>query len=84
MTDTLQFDAEVVKVQTLVDDGIRLTLDLPETAITEAAVLMELKRQGIAIRVTVEKATCKAGENRDNGEVSKRAKRQSKRTPAKE
>ena len=53
--DTLQFDAEVVKVQTLVDNGIRLTLDLPETAITEAAVLMELKRQGVAIRVTVEK-----------------------------
>lgn len=51
--DTLQFDAEVVKVQTLVDNGIRLTLDLPETAITEAAVLMELKRKGIALKVTV-------------------------------
>lgn len=55
--DTLQFDAEVVKVQTLVDNGIRLTLDLPETAITEAAMLMALKRSGVAIRVTVEKAT---------------------------
>ena len=31
---------------------------------------MELKRQGIAIRVTVA-GTCKTGENRDNGEVSK-------------
>ena len=49
--DTLQFDAEVVKVQTLVDNGIRLTLDLPETA-TEAAVLMELKHKGIALKVT--------------------------------
>ena len=53
MNDTLQFDAEVIKVQTMADNGIRLTLDLPEQAITEAAVLMALKRQGVALRVTV-------------------------------
>ena len=41
--------AEVVKVQTLVDNGIRLTIDLPETAIYQAAALMELKREGVAI-----------------------------------
>jgi len=54
--DALVFDATVAKVQTLVDNGIRLTLDLPEQAIEAAAVLMALKRQGSALRVTVEKA----------------------------
>lgn len=52
--DALTFDATVAKVQTLVDNGIRLTLDLPEQAIEAAAVLMALKRQGSALRVTVE------------------------------
>lgn len=57
MTDTLTFDAEVVKVQTLVDNGIRLTLDLPESAIIEAAQLMTFKRDGAPITVTVEQTT---------------------------
>ena len=52
--DVLTFDATVAKVQTLVDNGIRLTLDLPEQAIEAAAVLMALKRQGSALKVTVE------------------------------
>ena len=52
--DALTFDATVAKVQTLVDNGIRITLDLPEQAIEAAAVLMALKRQGSALRVTVE------------------------------
>ncbi len=51
--DALTFDATVAKVQTLVDNGIRLTLDLPEQAIEAAAVLMALKRQGSALKVTV-------------------------------
>lgn len=53
-SDALTFDATVAKVQTLVDNGIRLTLDLPEQAIEAAAVLMALKRQGSALRVMVE------------------------------
>ena len=47
------FDAVVAKVQTLVDNGIRVTLDLPETAIEAAAVLMGVKRNGMAIKVSV-------------------------------
>jgi hypothetical protein len=43
------FSAAVYKLQTLVDGGIRLTLDLPETAIPEMAMLAEVKRQGIAL-----------------------------------
>ena len=52
--DALTFDATVAKVQTLVDNGIRLTLDLPEQAIEAAAVLMALKRQGSALKVSVQ------------------------------
>jgi hypothetical protein len=39
----------VYKVQTLLDGGIRITLDLPETAIPQAAMLMECKREGIPL-----------------------------------
>ena len=55
--DALTFDATVAKVQTLVDNGIRVTLDLPEQAIEAAAVLMAIKRNGQAIKVAVTIAT---------------------------
>lgn len=45
----IEFIAAVQKVQTLVDGGIRLTLDLPEQAIPQAAMLMECKREGIPL-----------------------------------
>lgn len=48
----IQFTGQVYKVQTLVDQGIRLTLDLPETAIPQAAMLMECKRDGIPLIFT--------------------------------
>ena len=48
-----EFDAQVYKVQTLVDGGLRLTLDLPEDAIAQCAALMECKRLEIALRVAV-------------------------------
>lgn len=47
------FDATVYKVQTLADMGIRITLDLPETAIPQAAMLMETKRVGIPLKVEI-------------------------------
>jgi len=47
----ITFIAEVVKVATLADGGIRLTLDLSEQDIPQAAMLMECKRQGIALSV---------------------------------
>jgi len=43
----------VYKVQTLADMGIRITLDLPETAIPQAAMLMEAKRAGIPLKAVV-------------------------------
>lgn len=46
----IRFVASVYKVQTLASDhGIRLTLDLPETAIPQAAMLMDCQREGIAL-----------------------------------
>lgn len=52
--DDLRFDAIVARVQTLADNGIRVTLDLPEQAVVQAAQLMELKRIGVSLKVTVE------------------------------
>jgi hypothetical protein len=43
------FHAAVYKVQTLVDGGIRVTLDLPETEIAQAAIFMECQRLGIPL-----------------------------------
>ena len=50
------FTGEVNKVATLADGGIRVTLDLPETAIAQAAMLMQCKVDGIALEF-VAKAT---------------------------
>jgi hypothetical protein len=46
----IEFTAIVYKVQTLVDSGLRLTLDLSETDIPQAAMMMECKREGIPLK----------------------------------
>ena len=57
MDAKIEFIAEVYKVQTLAtDSGVRITLDLPETAIPQMAMLAEAKRQGIVLKVTAEAA----------------------------
>jgi hypothetical protein len=43
---TITFSAQIAKVQTLADGGIRVTLDLPETAIETATQLMQVKVMG--------------------------------------
>lgn len=53
------FAAIVARVQTLADNGLRVTLDLPEQAVVEAAQLMELKRIGAVLKVTVEPGLAK-------------------------
>jgi len=79
--DALRFDAAMAKVQTLVDNGLRVTLDLPEQAIDAAAVLMAIKRQGLAIKVTVKIDDCKAI---GNNAISEGPKRKSQWTPRQE
>jgi hypothetical protein len=49
---SVTFHATVYKVQTLADQGIRLTLDLSEDAIEQAALLMACKRDGVVLTVT--------------------------------
>lgn len=51
--NVIKFSASVEKVQTLVDGGIRVTLDLPEDAIKQAAMLMECKREMIPLAVEI-------------------------------
>ena len=51
----IKFVAVVAKVQTMMDNGIRVILDLPETAIKQAAELMECKRDEIALKVRIER-----------------------------
>ena len=51
MADPIEFVAEVYKVATLVDNGLRITLNLPEQAIMQAAELMACKREGVALKV---------------------------------
>ena len=48
------FPATVYKVQTLIDGGIRVTLDLPDTEIPQMAMLAECKRDGIPLTFTAQ------------------------------
>lgn len=48
----ITFTAAVFKVQNLIDGGIRVTLDLPEDAIPQAAMLLETRREGIPLMFT--------------------------------
>lgn len=45
----IKFPAEVNQVRTMVDGGLRVVLDLPETAIPQAAMLMQCKVDGIPL-----------------------------------
>ena len=63
----IRFRAGVYKVQTLIDGGLRVTLDLPETAICEATKLMECKRGGAVLEVAAVPIT----ESGWGGEVSR-------------
>ena len=49
MDAVIRFTAAVYKVQTLVDGGIRLTLDMDENAIPQMAMLAEAKKSGIPL-----------------------------------
>jgi len=51
--NVIRFPAIVASVKTLVDGGLRITLDLPEDAISQAAALMACKREGIPLKVEV-------------------------------
>lgn len=52
----IEFSASVYKVQTLTDNGIRVTLDLPEYAIPQMAMLAECQREGIVLKFEASEA----------------------------
>lgn len=69
MTET-KFWAIVYKVQTLAgDNGIRVTLDLPETAIVQMAELAAYKINEVVLDVTCEP---KQEDERDNPDKSRK------------
>lgn len=47
----IKFPAQVIKVQSMADGALRITLDLPEQLTNIAALLMESKRQGGLLEV---------------------------------
>ena len=52
--DAIEFMAQVARITTLADGGIRVTFDLPEDAVMQAAELMTCKRFGVVLRVRCE------------------------------
>ena len=52
-SETINFQAIIARIQTMVDNGLRVTLDLPEQAVAEVAQLMELKRMGAVLNIVV-------------------------------
>ena len=53
MAEAITFYAQIAKVQTLADGGLRFTLDTGEQAIMAAAELMACKRMGVVVDVVV-------------------------------
>jgi hypothetical protein len=51
MSESIRCHAVVYKVQTLIDHGVRITLDLPETEIMQMAMFAECQRMQVALNV---------------------------------
>jgi len=62
------FTASVYKVQTLIDGGVRVTLDLPEDAIPQMAMLAEVRREGIPLIFKATAETSKPYRRKGNGD----------------
>lgn len=72
MAEPIVFVAEVYKVQTLATDGgVRITLNLPETAIMQMAQLAECQRFGVAIEVTAIPVEIGKENDTESGTVSR-------------
>jgi len=66
-----EFVAAVQKVQTLADGGIRLTLDLPETAVVQMAELAAYKVHGVPVKVVLEAAELEQDDGNSKGNSGK-------------
>ena len=79
MSEQIIFIASVYKVSTLADGGIRITLDMPETAIEQAAKLMECKRVEIALQTTMQPVELEAKAANGTGTIKRRSAKQRER-----
>ena len=51
MTEAIVFQATIARVQTMADGGLRFIFDAPESAVMQAAQLMECKRFGVVLEI---------------------------------
>jgi hypothetical protein len=49
--DVIKFQAQVAKVQTMADGGLRIILDLAETEIQTATKMMQAKQAGAILEI---------------------------------
>ena len=66
MSEPIALIAQISKVQTLADGGMRYTFDGPEDAVMQSAALMEMKRLGYAVRLVIEPVQ-QGAKSQDNG-----------------
>ena len=76
MTDAIRFAAQVEKVTTLTDGGIRIVLDLAETEIEVAKQMMIVRQQGAILEVAAIPVLQRI--TGENGEIRKGTERKSK------
>jgi hypothetical protein len=76
--EAIRFSAQVFKVQTLIDGGLRLTLDIGQIDPAVIVALFDAKQPGIILEcAAVAVRPDKQKENRENGEVPSRSEWQS-------
>jgi hypothetical protein len=78
--EAIRFTAQVYKVQTLVDGGIRLTLDMPSSNVDTITKLIQANQPGILLEVAavaIDVESVKQKDNNNNDKVSTRSEWQS-------
>lgn len=73
MTDVIEFQAQVARVQTMADGGLRFTFDTGEKYIMQAAQLMEYKQFSavLDIKATVKQSGAVNGKTVEAGRKRK-------------
>lgn len=80
MSNIIEFEAQITKVQTMADGGLRFTFDTGEKWIMQAAQLMEFKRFGVMLKI---KATpLQNNREQNNDAIQSGSKRKSEWTTA--
>ena len=69
----IRFQAQVSKVTTLSDGGIRLVLDIPETEIQTATRMMEAKQAGAILEIAAVPTVKRNGRKPRKTEITENA-----------